>query len=96
MLVFVGRQSFVFAPTRYFGKVVSWQRSLFVLMGQSKGGKLVEKALKTLRLSLVRTLQRPAPGQVVEPHWGGAVGEHLSVFLYLLDPDQAGPGLGVV
>ena len=96
MVVFVGRQSFVFAPTRYFGEIVVWQRSLFVLMGHSKGGKVVEKALKTLGLSLVRTLQRPAPGQVVESHRSGAVGEHLGVLLDLLDPDQAGPGLGAV
>ena len=46
--VLVGRQSFVFAPTRDFGKIVSWQISLFVLMGHSKGGKAVEKDLKTL------------------------------------------------
>lgn len=94
--VFVGRQSFVFASTRYFWKIVSGQRSLFVLVGHSKGGKAVKKTLKVLRLSLVRPFQWPAPGQVVESDRGGAVGEHLGVLLYLLDPDEAGPGLGPV
>ena len=91
--MFVGRQSFMFAPTRYFGKIVSWQRSLFILMRHSKGGQVVVKTLKTLGLSLVLSLQWPTPRQVVEPDRGGAVGEHLGELLDLLDPEEACPGI---